>query len=94
MWAPNPQPAHPFESRANTVLILGVVGLAACQLTGPFAWKLGNEVLRDSKAAGLPEPGANKAGRICGIVATTLLIITFLVMVAGIAVLVIVEAGT
>jgi hypothetical protein len=72
------------------VLILGVVGLAMCQLTGPFAWKLGNDVLRESTAAGWPEPNGNKAGRICGMVATALLVLTVLagiISISGLALL-------
>lgn len=83
MWVPTPQAVHPLESKAITVLILGVVGIAVCQLTGPFACKMGNDVRNEALAAGWPEPGTNKAGRICGIVATVLLAIAGLFIVLG-----------
>lgn len=88
MTAPNP-----FESRGTTTLVLGLIaligGLVACGvplLLGPVAWITGNGVRRDARTAGHPEPGNNKGGRICGIIATVVLVLGiaafFLVLVA------------
>jgi hypothetical protein len=70
---------NPFDSRGNTTLIFGLIGLIGgllCGigfLMGPVAWITGNGVKRDAQAAGWPEPGNNKGGRICGIIATVFL---------------------
>ena len=69
----------PFDSRAKTVLWLGILSLVVGFLcgvglfAGPVAWIMGNGVRRDARAAGLPEPGDNKGGRVCGIIATVVL---------------------
>ncbi|MDT4922093.1 MAG: hypothetical protein QOI15_2995 [Pseudonocardiales bacterium] len=74
-----PPPASGIEHpQGTTVLVLGIVGLVVCGLLGPFAWVMGNRVLREIDAA---PPGyfSNRgnvvAGRICGIIATVLLIL-------------------
>ena len=76
-YSPYPQmmPTNPFDSRATPVLIFGILGLVVCQLFGPVAWIMGNGVKRDAEAAGFPEPGLSKAGRICGIVSCVLLLV-------------------
>lgn len=73
-------PPNPYESRGTTTLVLGLIaligGLVVCGvplLLGPVAWITGNGVRRDALAGGHPEPGNNKGGRICGIIATVLL---------------------
>ena len=66
--------ANPFDSRATPVLVFGILGLVFCQLCAPVAWIMGNGVKRDAEASGFPEPGLGKAGRICGIVGSVLLI--------------------
>ena len=67
-----PPASHP---QATTVLVLGIVGLAACQLAAPFAWVMGNRVVAEIDASGGAVGGrdAANAGRICGIVGTALL---------------------
>lgn len=64
---------NPHEGRATTVLVLGILGLVVCGFLAPVAWVMGNGVKRDSELAGFPEPGNNKAGRICGIIGTALI---------------------
>jgi len=65
-------PEHP---RATTVLVLGILGLVLCQVISPFAWVMGNRVVREIDAAGGQVGGRStaNAGRICGIVGTILL---------------------
>lgn len=89
------QPPNPFESRGTTTLVLGLIsligGFLVCGLPlllGPVAWITGNGVRRDALAAGYPEPGNNKGGRICGIVATV-----FLALAAAAIILIIVAAA-
>lgn len=59
-----------------TVLVLGILGIAVCQLLGPFAWSIGNKALReiDANPAVYSNRGMVQAGRICGIVGTAILV--------------------
>jgi hypothetical protein len=63
------------------VLVLGILSLVICGVLGPFAWAKGNTAKREMDA----EPGVQwtnrgsiTAGRICGIIATVLLILSIL----------------
>jgi uncharacterized membrane protein YjgN (DUF898 family) len=85
-----PPPNHP---QATTVLVLGIVGLVACQVLSPFAWSMGNRVVREIDAAGGTTGGRDQAniGRILGIVGTvllgiSLLVLLFVIVVAAIGV--------
>lgn len=75
-----PAPNHP---RATTVLVLGILGLVVCGLIGPFAWSLGNAVVREIDESGGRWGGRTEAniGRILGIVATALLALGLAVVV-------------
>jgi uncharacterized membrane protein YjgN (DUF898 family) len=68
-----PAPNHP---QATTVLVLGILGVVVCGLVGPFAWTMGNRVVREIDASGGQWGGRTEAnvGRILGIVSTVLLI--------------------
>jgi len=75
-----PPPAYGVEHRQGTVvLVLGILSLVVCSVIGPIAWSLGNRTLCEIDAA---PPGYFRnrgyvvAGRICGIVATILLVLT------------------
>ena len=86
-YGPPPQ-NHP---RATTVLVLGILGILVCGLLGPFAWSMGNGVVREIDASGGRWGGRTEAnvGRILGIVATVLLglslvvLVLFLLLVVG-----------
>ena len=84
---PNMPPANPYASgssmggmvehpQGTTVLIMGILSLVVCGFLGPFAWMQGNKALAEIDA----NPGrySNRsnvnAGRICGMIATALLI--------------------
>lgn len=86
-----PGPVQRDHPSAVTVLVLGIVGLVACQVVSPFAWAKGNSVLREIDASGgqLGGRSMTNAGRICGIVGTCLLAISVLLVVAllGLAVI-------
>ncbi len=76
------QPAYGYQQapdhpRSTTILVLGILGLVACQILGPVAWVMGNGAIReiDASQGRLGGRGAVQAGRICGIVATVILIL-------------------
>ncbi|HEV7723017.1 MAG TPA: DUF4190 domain-containing protein [Iamia sp.] len=66
------QVEHP---QGTTVLILGILGLVACQILGPFAWSMGNKALEeiDRDPLRYSNRGNVNAGRILGMVSTILL---------------------
>lgn len=81
-----------FAPRGTTILVLGILSLVVCGLMGPVAWSMGNTELQRIDA-GQVDPstrGNVQAGRICGMVASILLIVSvaaviFLFAVAGTA---------
>jgi hypothetical protein len=68
--------------------VLGILSLVVCQILGPFAWKMGNTALREIDG-GPPGRYSNRsnvvAGRICGIIASVLLIIGVVALVIVLA---------
>jgi hypothetical protein len=97
---PPPVAFPPPSSGATTALVLGIVGLAgnlvSCccclgfipALCAPFAWWLGSREL-GSIRAGLASPqgeGNARAGMICGIVGTALLVLYALGIIVYIAI--------
>ena len=81
-------PEHPT---ATTVLILGILGLVLCQVISPFAWVMGNRVVReiDASAGRLGGRSMANAGRICGIVGTALIAVGLLFGIVALAVVLI-----
>ena len=63
--------------RGMTILVFGILGLVVCQLLGIAAWVMGNQDLREMDAGWMDSSGRDltNAGRICGMVATALLLI-------------------
>ena len=80
--------APPDHPQATTVLVLGVLGLVTCQLISPFAWGMGQRVVREIDASGGRVGGrsAANAGRVCGIVGTILVLLAVLVVVGALTV--------
>lgn len=73
--------------RGTLILVLGILSLVVCQPIGIAAWVMGGNDLKQIDA-GQMDPagrGLTNAGRICGIVATILLIIGILVSVLLVA---------
>jgi hypothetical protein len=72
--------------------VLGILGLVLCQLTGPFAWVMGNNALAeiDANPMAYTNRSTVQAGRICGIIATCILIM----YAVGILVLVVAAAAS
>ena len=78
---------HP---QSTLVLILGILGLVACGVVAPFAWVMGNRVVReiDASQGRMGGRGAAQAGRICGIIGSVLLVLGVLMFLFMIVVLV------
>lgn len=73
--------------RGTTILVLGILSIVMCQVLGPIAWAMGNEELRRISIGQVDPMTRNSAtaGRICGIVATVLLIISTVTIVGMVA---------
>lgn len=65
---------HP---QSTTILVLGICGLAFCQLLGPFAWVMGNRALReiDASQGRIGGRDAVNIGRVLGMVASILVLL-------------------
>jgi hypothetical protein len=82
VWVPREHP------QGTVVLVLGIMSLAVCQLAGPFAWVMGYRALQEIDAN--PTAYSNRSsvliGYICGIVATGLMVLSLVVVIAVIGV--------
>ena len=79
-----PPPYGVEHPQGTTVLVLGILSLVICGLLGPFAWSIGNRALAEIDAAApgyYSNRGQVVAGRICGIVASILLIVGVVVVI-------------
>ncbi len=78
-----------YPSRSSTILTLGILSLVVCSVMGPIAWAMGNEEMRRMDAGHAPEDqrGSVSAGRICGIIASCMLMIggLFILMILATA---------
>jgi uncharacterized membrane protein YjgN (DUF898 family) len=85
-----PVPAYgafaPDHPQATLVLVLGILGLVLCQVISPFAWVMGNRVVREIDASGgtIGGRGSANAGRICGIIGTVLIGLGLLVVMVAV----------
>ncbi len=73
---------YQLPSRHSTVLVLGILSLVVCSALGPFAWSMGSEELRRIDG-GLTSPdgrGSAQAGRVCGIISSSLLVLVLVFM--------------
>ena len=66
---------NPYDARATTVLMLGLAGLVCLPPLGTAAWIMGSRLGKEAATAGYTEPGRSKLGRICGIVATIIMVL-------------------
>ena len=76
-YAPPQWQQFVYPSRGSTVLVLGILSLVVCAFMGPIAWSMGTEELRRidmGQASPIGRSGAT-AGRICGIIASALLML-------------------
>jgi hypothetical protein len=77
----SPMSQFPMKPHRGTlILVFGILGLVTCQVFGIVAWVMGNNDLREMDAGLMdPEGRANtSAGRICGIIATVLMVVILL----------------
>ncbi len=82
-----PQPGAPRNHPDGTkVLVLGILSVVLCQILGPFAWSSGNKALReiDASPSSYANRGSVQAGRILGMVASILLILSIVIVVISI----------
>jgi uncharacterized membrane protein YjgN (DUF898 family) len=79
-------PDHP---RATTSLVLGILGIVACQVLAPFAWVIGRKTVAEIDAARgmVGGRGAAQAGYVMGVVGTALLGLSVLLVIGWFAVL-------
>jgi hypothetical protein len=70
--------------RAVLILVLGILGLVVCAPCGIAAWIMGNGDLKEMDAGAMDPSGRGmtNGGRICGMVATILLILGALAVIA------------
>ena len=69
------------------ILVFGILGLVLCQVFGIVAWVMGSSDLKEMDA-GTMDPsgrGMTQAGKVCGIVATILMILSVIAAIAFIA---------
>jgi Domain of unknown function (DUF4190) len=74
----SPRAARPNAPHAVLALVLGIIGVAACSVCGPFAWYYGRQAEEAVDASGGQLDGRSfaTAGKILGIVGTVFLVIT------------------
>ena len=72
-----PQQGTREHPEATKVLVLGILGLVICNILAPFAWVIGNRVVKeiDASPGGYSNRGTANAGRICGMVGTILIVV-------------------
>lgn len=69
--------------RGSVILVFGILGLVVCQFFGIAAWVMGNTDLSEMALGRMDPSGKDltKAGRICGMVATAILILQLVIVV-------------
>jgi hypothetical protein len=70
--------------RGTLILVLGILGLVICGPLGIAAWIMGNGDLKEIDAGAMDSSGRGltNAGRICGMIATILMILGVLIAIA------------
>lgn len=86
-----PVPSNFKPHRGTAVLVLGILSLVVCGILGIVAWVMGNNDLREMDAGTMDPSGRSltNAGRICGMIASILIIVVLsiwlIVAFAGVA---------
>ena len=70
---------EPKPEGAVTVFVLGLLGLLLCQILGIAAWIMGNTYMAKCREMSVEPEGLAVAGRILGIIATCLLILSIVI---------------
>ena len=70
--------------RGTLILVLGILGLVICGPLGIAAWIMGNGDLKEIDAGAMESSGRSltNAGRICGMIASILMILGVLIAIA------------
>jgi len=78
-------PIAPDHPKATTVLVLGILSIVVCGVIAPFAWVIGNQVIREIDASGGAVGGRSNAnvGRILGMVVCILMAATLVMGLVG-----------
>lgn len=76
-----PRPQDHDKNLAILAFVLGIIGVVACQLTGPIAWYLGASYRRRCQDEGIEPDPLGMVGMILGILSTALLVLSMVVMV-------------
>lgn len=94
---PNQPPygGYPFQQdhpKAQTAMVLGILGLVLCQVLAPFAWVMGKKTVAEIDASGGRLGGRSTAqsGYILGVVGTIILILGVVLMVVYLVFIVVV----
>ena len=68
--------------RGVTILVFGILSLVLCPFFGIAAWVMGTNDLQEMASGRIDSTGRDltKAGRICGIIATILLILQLVIL--------------
>jgi hypothetical protein len=76
-----PATEHP---QGTTILVLGILSLVVCQIMGPIAWVMGSKAQKeiDLDPARYTNRGNVVAGKILGIIASVLLIVSVVAWIA------------
>ncbi|MBK8470517.1 MAG: DUF4190 domain-containing protein [Actinomycetales bacterium] len=71
---------HP---QGTLILILGILSIVICGLTGPFAWSMGRKALREIDTSGMAysNRGQVQAGMITGIIGSVFLLLAILYLI-------------
>ena len=69
--------------RGVLILVFGILGLVICPFFGIAAWVMGNTDLEEMGTGGMDPAGRDftKVGRICGIIATALMLLQVLIFI-------------
>lgn len=74
--------------RAVLILVFGILGFAFCPFFGVAAWVMGSNDLKEMATGRMDSTGKDmtKAGRICGMIATAVLIFqAILIVIVGVS---------
>ena len=69
--------------RGALILVLGILGIVACQLCAPFAWLMGKKDLQEM-AAGRMDPegkGLTQAGMYLGLIGTIMIVLGIVMVI-------------
>ncbi|MCL2785208.1 MAG: hypothetical protein FWD55_07210 [Propionibacteriaceae bacterium] len=82
-WAANQYPVQPQNTvwlgehpGANTIFVLGLLSLIVFSPLGPFAWYKGNKAKKECEAGWYILSGNLQAGRIMGMIASIVLMVS------------------